>query len=107
MKQHAPVLKSDTAQRQASANAGAISAPDSPRQRMQGEQIAQLQSAQPVQLAKGGRKSDNHHRPTKKKYLAKSVGQQQEEESAAALAIKKASPVPISNKEAKRQAKGG
>jgi hypothetical protein len=102
MKQHAPVLKSDTVQRQASAHAGATAAPDGPRQRLQGEHIAQLQSAQPVQLA-GGKK---HHDPTKKKHLAKGVGKKQKEESGKALAIKKASPVPISNKEAKRQAKG-
>jgi hypothetical protein len=102
MKQHAPVLKSDTAQRQASAHAGAAPAPDSPRQRLQGEHIAQLQSAAPLQLA-GGKK---HHDPTKKKHLAKGVGKKQKDQSAKALAIKKASPVPISNKEAKRQAKG-
>ena len=102
MKQHAPVLKSDTVQRQASAHAGATVAPDSPRQRSQGEHIAQLQSALPLQLA-GGKK---HHDPTKKKHLAKGVGKKQKDQSAKALAIKKASPVPISNKEAKRQAKG-
>lgn len=102
MKQHAPVLKSDTAQRQASANAGASVAPDSPRQRLQGEHIAQLQSTQPVQLA-GGKK---HHDPTKKKHLAKGVGKNQKDQSAKALAIKKASSTPMTNKEAKRQAKG-
>jgi len=102
MKQHAPVLKSDTVQRQASANAGTTVAPDSLRQRLQGEHIAQLQSVQPIQLA-GGKK---HHDPTKKKHLAKGVGKKQKDTSAKALAIKKASPVPISNKEAKRQAKG-
>jgi len=102
MKQHAPVLKSDTVQRQASANAGTTVAPDGPRQRQQGEHIAQLQSAQPAQLA-GGKK---HHDPTKKKHLAKGVGKKQKDQSSKALAIKKASPVPISNKEAKRQAKG-
>ena len=51
MKQHAPVLKSDTVQRQASANAGGVSAPDSPRQRLQGEHIAQLQSALAAETA--------------------------------------------------------
>ena len=70
MKQHAPVLKSDTVQRQASAHAGANVAPDSPRQRQQGEHIAQLQSAQPVQLA-GGKKQPG---PLKKKPLAKGAG---------------------------------
>jgi hypothetical protein len=102
MKEHAPVLKSDTVQRQASAHAGTTVAPDGPRQREQGAHIAQLQAAQPVQLA-GGKK---HHDPTKKKHLAKGVGKAQKDTSAKALAIKKASPVPISNKEAKRQAKG-
>lgn len=101
MKQHTPVLKSDTVQRQASAHAGTVAAPDSRRQRLQGEHIAQLQSAQPVQLA-GGKK---HHDPTKKKHLAKGVGKMKKDQSAEALAIKKASPVPIGNKEAKRQAK--
>jgi len=76
--------------------------PDGPCQRQQGEHIAQLQSAQPVQLA-GGKK---HHDPTKKKDLAKGVGKKQGDQSAKALAIKKASPMPISNKEAKRQKKG-
>ena len=85
MKQHAPSLKSDTVQRQASAHAGASVAPDGPRQRLQGEHIAQLQSVQPVQLA-GGKK--------------------QKDQSAKALAIKKASSTPMTNKEAKRQAKG-
>lgn len=94
MKEHAPVLKSDTVQRQASVHAGAVVAPDSPRQRQQGEHIAQLA---------GGKK---HHDPTKKKHLAKGVGKSQKATSEKALAIKKASPVPISNKEAKRQAKG-
>ncbi|MEK8034496.1 hypothetical protein AACH06_27010 [Ideonella sp. DXS29W] len=102
MKQHAPVLKSHTVQRQASAHAGATSAPDSPRQRDQGHHIAQLQTAPVAQLA-GGKV---HHRASKKKYLADKVGEEQEATSAKALAIKKASPVPISNKEAKRQAKG-
>lgn len=46
-----------------------------------------------------------HHDPAKKKYLASGVGQQQNVVAAAALAIKKASPVPISNKEAARLAK--
>jgi hypothetical protein len=70
MKQHAPVLKSDTVQGQASAHAGATMAPDSPRQRQQGEQIAQLQSAQPVQLAGGKKQPD----PPKKKSPAKGAG---------------------------------
>jgi hypothetical protein len=102
MKQHAPSLKSDTVQRQASAHAGATVAPNGPRQRLQGEHIAQLQSAQPLQLA-GGKK---HHDPTKKKHLAKGVGKKQKDQSAKALAIKKASSTPMTNKEAKRQAKG-
>lgn len=102
MKQHAPVLKSDTVQRQASAHAGATLAPDGPRQRRQGEHIAQLQSTDPVQLA-GGK---THHDPTKKKHLAKGVGKKQKDQSTRALAIKKASSTPMTNKEAKRQAKG-
>ncbi|QSW89356.1 hypothetical protein J0383_00740 [Flavobacterium endoglycinae] len=47
-----------------------------------------------------------HHNPTKKKYIPKALGKKQVADSAAALAIKKASPVPISNKEARRQAQG-
>ena len=70
MKQHAPVLKSDTVQRHASANAGATVAPDGPRQRLQGEHIAQLQSVQPVQLAGDKKQPD----PPKKKSTAKGAG---------------------------------
>lgn len=101
MKQRSLVHRSDTTARQASSHAAAITAPDSPRQHAQSEQIAQLQSATPLQRA-GGKK---HHDPTKKKHLAKGVGQKQKDESARALAIKKASPVPLTNKEAKRQAR--
>lgn len=81
-------------QRQAAAHAGAGAAAGTPRQLAQGAQIAQLA---------GGKK---HHDPTKKKHLAKGVGKKQKEESSKALAIKKASPVPMTNKEARRQAKG-
>ena len=101
MKERAPVIKSDHVQRQASAHAGAEAAPDGPRMQAQGAQIAQLQAAA-AQLA-GGKK---HHDPTKKKHLAKATGKKQKDESGKALAIKKASPVPITNKEAKRQARG-
>jgi hypothetical protein len=97
-----PVRSTAAAPLQAAAHAGAAVAGDSPRQRAQGERIAQLQSAAPVQLA-GGKK---HHDPTKKKHLAKSVGRNQKAQSARALAIKKSSPVPLTNKEAKRRAKG-
>lgn len=49
MKQRAPMPERDTMQRQASTHAGAVEAPDdSPRQRQQGERIAQLRSAQAV-----------------------------------------------------------
>lgn len=99
MKQHAPVLKSDTASRPASAHAARQAAPDSPRQRGQEQHIAQLQAAPAAQRVKV------HHDPTKKKYLPKAVGRKQKEESEQALAIKKASAEPITNKEARRQAR--
>ncbi|MCV2423495.1 hypothetical protein [Paucibacter sp. DJ2R-2] len=87
----------------AAAHAGGLSADaSSPRQAAQGAQIAQLQSASPVAQLAGGKK---HHDPEKKKHLAKGVGKKQNETSARALAIKKASPTPMTNKEAKRQAK--
>ncbi|KRD10387.1 hypothetical protein ASE21_11820 [Flavobacterium sp. Root901] len=62
----------------------------------------QLKDNRTTPVAQLGKK---HHDPEKKKYLAKGVGKKQNDISAAALAIKKASPVPISNKEAKRMAK--
>ena len=87
----------------AASGASPLTTAASPRQSAQGQQIAQLHAASPVAQLAGGKK---HHDPTKKKHLAKGVGAQQKDTSAKALAIKKASPVPISNKEAKRQAKG-
>jgi len=78
------------AQRQAAAHAGADGNATSPRQQAQGEQIAQLKQ---------------HHDPRDKKYLSKDIGRKQVDESARALAIKKSSPVRMSNKEARRQAR--
>lgn len=97
MKQHAPVLKSDTVQRQASAHAGATAAPDGPRQRLQGEHIAELQSAQPAQLTK------KHHDPTKKKYLANGVSKKQKAESAARWPSRRPTRCPSATR--KRDAK--
>jgi hypothetical protein len=45
MKERAPVIRSDSAQRPASAHAGATAAPDGPRMQAQEAQIAQLRSA--------------------------------------------------------------
>lgn len=67
MKQRAPVIKGDGVQRQASAHAGAATAPDGPRLRQQGEQIAQLQqAAQVAQLQPTGAAAPVQFDPTRK-----------------------------------------
>ena len=55
-----PVRTAASAPLQAAAHAGAAVAADSPRQRAQGERIAQLQSGEPVQL--NGRKTSGFNR---------------------------------------------
>jgi hypothetical protein len=52
LKQYTPVPRSATAPRQASAHAGAVVAPDRPPQRLQGEHVAQLQSAKALAITK-------------------------------------------------------
>ncbi|MFH6990861.1 hypothetical protein [Flavobacterium sp. FlaQc-48] len=71
----------------------------------QGTAAVQLKDNRPIASQSVTQLVKVHHDPTKKKYLGKGVGAKQVAVSKAALAIKKASPVPISNKEAKRRAK--